>query len=239
MKIANIILVISTTLLLSGCNFNFNSGKRGNGNVVTEERSVSADFTEVKASAGIDVFLSEGNTNKIVVEADENLLPLIKTEVKDGKLTISTTGNIGFYKSKKVYVTYKELTAITASSGAEIIGNSVIRSERLSLNSSSGAEIKIEVFSKELVAKTSSGADIEIKGKASSFNVQASSGSELDAEKLQTINCIAKASSGAKINVNVKENLETTVSSGADINYYGDPISVNSNKSSSGSVRKK
>lgn len=239
MRTANIILAISAALILNGCNFNLNTGERGNGNVVTEERSVSEDFTEVKASAGMDVFLTEGSENKIVVEADENLLPLIKTEVKDGKLTITTSGNIGFYKSKKVYVTYKELNDITASSGAEIIGNSVIRSERLSLQSSSGAEIKVEVFSKELSAKTSSGADIEVSGKASSFNAQASSGSELDAAKLQTINCIAKASSGANISVNVKENLETNVSSGADINYYGNPVSVNSNRSSSGSVRKK
>lgn len=238
MKTINLIVVIGTAIILSACNFNFSTGERGNGHVVTEERSVS-DFTEVKASAGMDVYLSEGDANKVVVEADENLLPLITTEVKDGKLNITTSGNIGFYKSKKVYVTYKELTDISASSGAEIVGNSVIRSERLSLNSSSGAEIKLEVFSRELSATCSSGADIEIKGKASSFNAQASSGSELDAQKLETINGIARASSGAKINLTVKENLETHVSSGADINYYGNPVSVNSNKSSSGSVKKK
>src|SRR5690554_272657 len=238
MKTVNLIIAIGTAIILSACNFNFSAGERGNGHVVTEERSVS-DFTEVKASAGMDVYLSEGDANKVVVEADENLLPLITTEVKDGKLTITTSGNIGFYKSKKVYVTYRELTDISATSGAEIVGNSVIRSERLSLNSSSGAEIKLEVFSRELSATSSSGADIEIKGKASSFNAQASSGSELDAQKLEAINRIARASSGAKINLTVKEKLETHVSSGADINYYGNPVSVNSNKSSSGSVTKK
>lgn len=238
MKTTNIILAISAALILSAC-INLNPGKKGNGNVVTEDRNVSENFTEVRASAGMDVFLTEGGENKIVVEADENLLALIKTEINGGKLEITTTGNIGFYKSKKVYVTYTELNNIEASSGAEIRGNSVIRSERLSLKSSSGAEIKVEVFSKELSAKTSSGADIKVSGKASSFTAEASSGSDLDAKKLLTINCNAKASSGADISVNVQERLETKVSSGGDINYYGNPNSVDSNKSSAGSVRKK
>ena len=238
MKTTNIILAISAALILSGC-MNLYPGKKGNGNVVTEDRNVSENFTEVKASAGMDVFLTEGSENKIVVEADENLLSMIKTEVRDGKLEITSTGNIGFYKSKKVHVTYVELNNIEASSGSEIVGNSVIRSERLSLKSNSGAEIKVEVFSKELTAKASSGADIEVSGKASSFIAEASSGSELDAKKLLTINCTAKASSGADISVTVKERLETQVSSGGDISYYGNPVSVDSNKSSSGSVRKK
>jgi len=36
----------------------------------------------------------------------------------------------------------------------------------------------------------------------------------------------------------VKEKLETRVSSGGDIDYYGNPLSVDSNKSHSGSVNK-
>ena len=238
MKTVNFITAIGVALLFTSCNFNINTGKNGNGNVVTEDRTVSGDFTEVRGSSGLDVYLSQGEENKIVVEADENLMQYIETDIENGKLIVTTSHNIGHSESKKVYVTYKQLNSIEASSGADVIGNSVIKSENLSLKSSSGAELKVEVFSKDLTAKTSSGSDMEISGKASSLNADASSGSELDAKELLVINCNAEASSGAGITVNVKEKLETHVGSGGNIDYYGNPISVNSNKSHSGSVNK-
>ena len=238
MKPINLIIVSITALILSSCNFNFTTGEAGNGNVVTQERNVSEDFTEVRGSAGLDVYLTQGNENKIVVEADENLLQYISTDVKNGKLHVTTSSNIGRSKAKKIYVTFKELNNIEASSGADVIGNSVIKSQNLSLRSSSGADLTVEVFSQELAIKSSSGSEVEVSGKASSLKADASSGSEIDAEKLLVVNCNAEASSGAEVTVNVKDKLETRVSSGGNVNYYGNPVSVNSNKSSSGSVKK-
>ena len=232
------ITAIGASLILSSCHFNISTGENGNGKVVTEERNVTEDFNEVRGSAGLDVYLTQGDENKIVVEADENLLQYIETDIEDGKLHVTTSENIGHSKAKKVYVTYKELNKIEASSGADVIGNSVIKSEFLSLKSSSGADLKVDVFAKDIIAKTSSGADMEVSGKATSLNADASSGSEIKAKELLVINCNAEASSGAEVTVNVKEQLETHVSSGGDINYYGNPVSVNSNKSHSGSVHK-
>ncbi|QAA83033.1 DUF2807 domain-containing protein [Aequorivita sp. H23M31] len=237
MKTTNLIFVLAASLILSACSFNL--GKKGNGNVITQERTVSENFTEVRGSAGLNVYLTQGTENKIEVEADENLQQYIETNIKEGKLHITTSENIGWSKAKKVYVTFVELTKLEASSGADIIGNSTIKSEILALKATSGADLKVEVFSRELTAESSSGADVKISGKATSFTGKASSGSHLNAKDLLTINCKAEASSGADITVNVKEKLDANASSGADIKYLGNPTSVNSNKSSSGSVSKK
>lgn len=238
MKTTNFIIAMGAALFLSACNLNINTGENGNGKVVTEEREVTADFTEVRGSAGLEVYLIQGNENKIVVEADENLLQYIETDIEGGKLHVTTSENIGNSKAKKVYVTFKELNVVEASSGADVTGNSVIKSQSLTLKSSSGADLEVEVFAQELTAKSSSGADLKISGKVSSLNADASSGSELDAKQLLVINCSAEASSGAEVTVNVQEKLETNVSSGGNINYYGNPISVNSNESHSGNVNK-
>jgi hypothetical protein len=238
MKILKIIAAINILLLLGSCNFNINLGENGNGKVVTEERGVPQDFTEVKGSAGLDVYLTQGSENKIVVEADENLLQYIETDVENGKLHVTTSENIGRSKAKKVYVTFKEINNIEASSGAEVTVNSAVKSQYLSLKSSSGAELKVDVFTQELNAKTSSGGELEVSGKATSLNADASSGSEIDAKKLLVINCNAEASSGAEVTVNVQEKLDTRVSSGGEINYYGTPVDLTGNKSHSGSVNK-
>lgn len=238
MKTTTYLLSLGAALLLCACNINITSGENGNGNVVTQEREITGDFSEVSGSAGLDVYLSQGNENKIVVEADENLLPLIETEVEAGKLSVTTNQNIGRSKAKKVYVTFKEINAVEASSGAEVTGNSVIKSQNLSLKCSSGADLEVEIFAEEVTAKASSGAEMKVAGTATMLRADASSGSELDAKDLMVLNCAAEASSGAEITVNVKEKLETHVGSGGDINYYGNPLSVNSNKSHSGSVNK-
>jgi len=237
MKTIKILLTVVLAATLTSCQFDFQSGVDGNGNVVTEERSVSS-FEKVRGSAGIDVYLTEGTENKIVVEADENLMELIETEIVNGKLTITTTKNIGRSKAKKVHVTYTNLVSIEASSGADVISNSIIKSEILTLDSSSGADLEVEIFSKELYAEASSGADITVSGKVTTLNARASSGSDLDAKKLEVINCNAKASSGADITVNVKESLDAKASSGGDVKYYGNPVSVIKKDGSSGSIRK-
>lgn len=238
MKTKRIAIAMGAALFLSACNINISTGENGNGNVVTEEREVTADFTEVRGSAGLDVSLTQGSENKIVVEADENLLQYIETNIEEGKLHVTTSENIGRSKAKNVYVTYKSLDNVEASSGADVTVNSVLKSQNLSLKSSSGAALEVEIFAQHLTARTSSGSEMKVSGKASTLNADASSGSELDAKELLVLNCTAEASSGAEVTVNVKENLETNVSSGGDINFYGDPISVNSNKSHSGSVNK-
>jgi hypothetical protein len=239
MKSIKIMLFVVLAATLTSCHFDLNIGhENGNGNVVTEERSVTADFDEVRGTSGIDVILTEGTENKIVVEADENLQNLIETHISNGKLTIRSSKNIGRASAKKVHVTYIALTGLEASSGADVIVNSILKAENLSLDASSGADLEVEVFTKNLTAETSSGADIKVSGKASTLDASASSGSDIDAKRLQVLTCSAKASSGADITVNVKDKINAKASSGGHIKYYGDPVSVSKKGGPSGSVRK-
>lgn len=238
MKTIKIFIAALAVITLNSCAFDINLGQEnGNGNVVTEERNVS-DFSKVKGSAGLDVYLTKGTENKVVVEADENLMEFIETEVHNGRLTIGTERSIGRSKAKKVHVTYVELSEIAASSGSDVIVNSVVKNESISLDASSGADLEVEVFAKELYVDTSSGAEIKVRGKATKLKAKSSSGSEIDAKELLVINCDADASSGGDITVNVKEDLETEATSGGTIRYYGNPSAVSKNGGRSGSVRK-
>ena len=239
MKSIKTLLLLALIATITSCQFDVNLGhENGNGNVVTEERTVNQDFDKVRGSSGFDVYLTEGSENKIVVEADENLLEFIETEISNGKLTIGSSKNIGRSKAKKVHVTYINLSSIEASSGADVIGKSVIKSEKITLDSSSGADLEVEVFTKELYAETSSGADIQVSGKATTVYANASSGSELNAKNLNSITCSAKASSGADIIVTVQDKITAKASSGGDVRYYGDPVSVTKKGGRSGSVKK-
>ena len=239
MKTIKIVTLAILAAVTTSCQFDLRLGQEnGNGNVVTEDRPVSENFDKVRGSAGLDVFLTKGNENKITVEADENLLDNIETEVRNGKLYITTNENIGRSKSKKIYVTYESLISVEASSGADVIGNSVLKSEYITLDSSSGADLEIEVNAREVRAESSSGADLKVSGTAIKLIADASSGSDIKAKDLIVTNCNADASSGADITVNVKGKIEADASSGGDVKYYGNPEAVRTRDGVSGSVRK-
>ncbi|SNZ00477.1 head GIN domain-containing protein [Flagellimonas pacifica] len=236
--LARIAIAVLFALFASSCNFDisFGDGKKGNGEVVEESRNVTEEFTVVSASEGLDVFVIQDQDFKISVEADENIIDLIGTDIRDGKLKIHAIENIG-RATKKVYVSLPEITALKSSSGADLIVQNAINSERIELDASSGSDLRIELMASEVSADASSGAGIKISGKADILYADASSGADIRARELMTKRCNADASSGADISVNVSESLVADASSGADIRYSGE-ASVQAKKSVSGSVHK-
>ncbi|MEO2052677.1 MAG: head GIN domain-containing protein [Allomuricauda sp.] len=236
--LARLAIAVLLSLFASSCmmDVNFGNGKTGNGEIVEETRAVSEDFTEVLASEGIDVFVTQDSEFKISVEADENIIDLIGTDIRDGKLKIHAIENIG-RATKNVYVSLPRITALKSSSGADLVVQNVIESESIELDASSGADLRVELRANEVSADASSGADIRVSGSADILHADASSGSDIKARKLEVKRCNADASSGADISVNVSESLVADASSGADITYSGE-ASVQTKKSVSGSVRK-
>jgi hypothetical protein len=236
--LARMAIALITALFLSSCNFdlNFGSGVTGNSTVAEESRSVTEEFTEVHASEGLDVYVTQSDQFSIEVEADENVIDLIGTDIKDGELRIHCIENIG-RATKKIYVTLPEITSLESSSGADLSVTETITATDLNLHASSGSDLSIEVEAQDITAHTSSGADIRISGKTQHLKADASSGSDIKAQELLAETCNAEASSGADISVNVSEKLVAVASSGADVKYTGD-ASVESTKSAAGSIRK-
>ncbi len=215
---------------------NFGNGKTGNGKVVEESRNVTEDFTLISASEGIDVFVTQGPEYEIRVEGDENIIDLIGTDIKDGRLKVHAIENIG-RATKMVHVSLPMVESLESSSGADLLVRNVLEADRLDLKASSGSDLRVEVVANEVTAKSSSGADLKVSGRAETLYADASSGSDIEARGLEVKNCTAEASSGADVSVNVSDSLFADASSGGDISYSGDP-NVETNKSVSGSVHK-
>lgn len=106
-------LFIVISLTLSACVMDgWNNGISGNGNVVDETRDITG-FSGVHVSSGIDVYLSEGEEFEVRVEADENLMDVILTELNGNILVVKTERyGIRHAKSKKVHVTLPELEVL-------------------------------------------------------------------------------------------------------------------------------
>lgn len=234
-------IIVSTVLamLMLSCNMNFNIGPgvSGNGNVVTDERTLNESFDAIEVSRGLDVYLTQSDNEDIEVEADENLQEIIITEVKNNVLKIYADENIRHSESKKVFVNFKSVNRISSSSGSDVFSTNTITAENLELKTSSGSDMELNINTEKVTCDTSSGSGLKLSGETKKLYAEASSGSDIKAGNLTAISSQVKASSGADITVNTSKELIAKASSGGDIKYYGNPEKVQTSDGTSGSIR--
>ena len=138
-------LIVSIMLMSCQFNGNFGTGVKGNGNVETVERHIDENFSEIKVSRGLDVYLTQSDNVSLKVQADENLHDIIMTEVENNVLRIYADENIKRSSSKKVMVSFKDISKISSSSGSDVYSTNTITTESLEISTSSGSDMELDV----------------------------------------------------------------------------------------------
>ncbi|MDO1500110.1 head GIN domain-containing protein [Winogradskyella maritima] len=238
-----LIKLITATLLsmmLHSCQFdmNINTGVSGNGTVVTETREINSDFNRISVSRGLDVYITQSNIPNLEVEADENLHDIITTEVEGNTLRISASDNIRRSKAQIVRVNVKDLEEIKATSGSDVFSETVLVYDDLILKATGGADLNVEVKTKNLECRSTSGSDLIVRGTTVNLIAEATSGSDINAKDLKAEDSKVSATSGSDIRVHSSNSLSASATSGADVRYYGNPTTVKKSDNSLGSVRK-
>lgn len=236
MKKAAILLtaIIISTIFVSCF---FTGSVEGNGKVVEETRDLG-DFDKISVTRGMNVHISQGATQKVVIKADENLLDVIETTVSDGTLKVSCNRGIRKAESNKVLVTVPNLDLLKTTAGSNVFAEDTLNLKALEIKSTAGSNVKLILKSEELTVSAMAGSNIFLNGTTESFNAKANSGSNVKAGDLLTATCDLKASSGANVWIHAQKELSAKVSSGANVFYYGSPETTNIEKSSGGNVIK-
>jgi len=222
-----------------------------------ETRSLSS-FTEISVHEGIDVYLKKGSKEEARIEAEGVDLDDVLTEVNGDELKIHLDRNWGRGRADvTVWVTYKSLRAVTASSAGSVEGENPIKTsgdfevsassagevrleisaQNLEVSASSAGDAILEVDVQDVDARVNSAGDIEIEGSAQNQDVRASSSGDYDGYDLQSKTADVSVSSGGSIRISVSEQLDARASSGGSIRYKGNPR-MDVSTSSGGSVKK-
>jgi hypothetical protein len=113
---------ILTLMLLAGC-VQVGPSVIGSGVSKNEPRD-TGDFSAVENNISANLDITVGQPTSVIVEGDDNVLPFIKTEVRDGRLVISSNASIQTQSALKVTITTPQLSrlAINGSGDANIRG---------------------------------------------------------------------------------------------------------------------
>ena len=226
-------MLMASSVMMGGC-LPFN-GVKGDGNVVKEERDISS-FTSLDVSGAFKVYLYQGNTESLTVEADANLMQHIKTKVKGDKLEIYLDESIKNATKLNIYLTFEQLEMIDISGAVSLIGEDRMEFGELWLDGSGASEITLNMSVEVFKVDLSGASEVELTGEARTVNIDISGASEFNAFDFEIENCEVDVSGAAEAKLYVSQNLEVEVSGAASVRYKGNPR-IQSDVSGAGSLK--
>ncbi len=220
-QVASGLLFVS---LLAGCGYvnlrGVGPGESvaGSGNRRTERREV-AGFDRLVVEGAFRVEAACGAGPSVEIEADDNLLPLIRTPVEGGRLRVHSERGLSMKALPVLRLTAPDLREIELP-GASDFTLTGVRNESLTINVPGASKLRAQ-------------------GETGRLEVNLSGAGLVDAEGLRARHVAASCSGAGSISVHASEALDASVSGVGSINYAGDPATVNRNVSGLGRINKK
>ena len=235
------ILTISLAFLSVMATAQWGSKKiKGNGNVVTIERSVG-DYESIASAGWFDVVLISGEEGRITLKGEENLLEYIETEVKNGKLTIKKEKGVNLRSSNwkggiVVTIPIEEISAISLAGSGDVISRTTIKTERFKASLAGSGDVTLSVEASDFEASLSGSGDMEFEGSATNFKVSVAGSGDIDAFGLNAEFVEANVAGSADLNVTANQAIKARVSGSGDITYKGNPTKIDSKTSGAGDI---
>lgn len=203
--------------------------------VKQQDRTIS-EFTSIKAGGAFEITLTQGGSNTVKIEAQEDVLDNIRTEVKGNTLHIFTSGKIENEKPMKVFITVKQLNGLEISGASTVKSGSVFKAAQFDLHASGAATIEIELDADKLTLDASGASHVELKGNARTMKADISGASNLSAPWLQTDAAIIDASGASHASINARKSIDAEASGASSITYTGEPASRNVSSTGASSI---
>jgi hypothetical protein len=141
----------------------------GNGKKVTKDINISS-FEALKASGVYDLKLTQGNSESVKIEGDENLLDLFivknegKTLVIEMKKMEDT--NIKFKNNVKIFVNFKNLSSMDLKTVGAVSNEGSLSFKDLEMNNKSVGDVNLKLTANKVNINNKSVGNFKLSGKA-------------------------------------------------------------------------
>jgi hypothetical protein len=239
-------LLVFASLITASCSLirggGFGGGVPGSGNILTETRDVAAFEAIAIEYPGAEIVLQQGDKESVEIEADDNLLPQLSTEVTSGTLTIKSTEtdwktSVNPSAPAKLNITVRDLNTIVLSAPLGHLEVHDLQAGTLNLVVSGGAQVRLNGLQVDLLDTVLSGAgDIQADGTADEVKLILSGLGDFNAADLQSKRAAIELSGMGSATVRVEEELAATITGAGSIQYFGQPH-VEQSVNGAGSVK--
>lgn len=238
------LVLLSFLGLLIFCSCNYMDGKRvkGNGNVVTRDRSTTGKFHSVDASGALSIYVKQDSGQQVVrVEADENLQELIEIHEENGTLYVSPRDNFNLDPSNnaiKIFVTAPQFRSLEVTGASNIYSeNRLTSSETLDIHLTGASEGSLEIKAPRINADLTGASHISLSGETKDLDIEGAGASEVKCFELKTENTRLDISGACSAQVFASVKLEVEASGASEVRYKGTPA-ITQSVSGASSIRK-
>jgi hypothetical protein len=241
-KLGKVILLFSAFSVLfafMGC-FMDNHVVHAAGDVKKVKKDFS-NYSAISVGSGFELIIKQDGSESVEIEAAENILSHIVAEQKGESISFYMERNLSFDRSSpvKIYVSAKNLNALSGSGGSEIKTEGGLKADNLAIELSGGSEFKSKLDCNKTAVELSGGSEMTLSGKSSEFTVSCSGGSEIKASELTTENFTAELSGGSQVHIIITGQLTVEASGGSSVNYTGGGVIKGSDLSGGSEINKK
>lgn len=199
-------------------------GERGSGNVISQTREVSG-FDAVNVAYPAQVLIKQGKAESLKIEAEDNLLPNLKTQVKNGTLEIFYKRENGKHvnptKTPIITIVVKDLTNVDFTSAGELTIDG-LKTNALDVSLSGAGNMKLDkILVKALSVSLSGAGSSTASGTADDLNLTISGFGDFKGPDLHSQDARVDISGAGSATVWVDNNLDAEISGAGSVSYYG------------------
>lgn len=212
-KIVLLMLLMSFAV---GCHV-IHDGVAGSGNRKKEKRTV-ASFTSISTVGAFEIEFVVATSLSLEIEGDDNILPLIGTDVTNNVLHVRSIRSFSTLKPITLRISAPDLEGVSAS-GAGRVEVSGLKNEKFGLDVSGAPKIRVS-------------------GETKLLEIEANGAADIDTHRLRADRATVDSNGVSKIEVYAASELDVTVSGPSRVIYHGDP-QVKKSVNGPGSITKK
>ncbi len=194
----------------------------GSGFVRTESRDVPR-FTAIEVDGSGNVTLSQGVVQSLSVETDDNILPLITTEVIGGVLHLGTRPNSRITHMTKLEfrINAPTIERIVIAGSGSVRGITPLRSDRMALEIRGSGDIDTELAVYGLSARIGGSGSINAQGRATELTVDIGGSGSVNAHDLASSAARVRINGSGGASVHAENTLDVNISGSGSVTYSG------------------
>lgn len=216
LTVKKLVLLMILIALVAGCH-RMHHEIRGSGKVQSEKRDVGA-FTSISAEGAFDIHVVCQKSQSLEMEGDDNILPLVSTEVSNHVLHIKNVRGYSVSRPITLKISVPDLEGV-ASSGAGAMEVSELKNEKFEIDANGAPTIRAVGETKLLI-------------------IDASGAGNIDTHRLRAARVEVDSKGVSTVEVYAGEQLDATVSGPSNVIYHGNPV-VHQTVNGPGTVDKK
>ena len=202
-----------------------------------QTREVSG-FHSLKVMSAFKVILTMGDKESVVIEAKDDELKKIKTEVKNGVLMVYCEGEMRNGGEMTAYINARQLKEIDASGACQVELTNTLEADKLEVEAQGAVSMKLDLRVKNLDAEIEGASRLKVTGMATILKIELEGASEFKGFDLKSEEVEIDASGASQASVLANKNIKIHASGASNVTYKGQPEVMELNTSGAASVKK-